>query len=63
LDNEANSSFKRPFDAAGGIVGFGIVRNRFSAEARVESTGSMLNWLYAASNAYNYNLFVRYQIK
>ena len=63
LDNEANSSFKRPFDAAGGIIGFGIVRNRFSAEARVESTVSMLNWLYAASNAYNYNLFIRYQIK
>ena len=63
LDNEANPSFKRPFDITGGIVGFGIVRNRLSVEARVESTGAMINWLYAASNAYNYNLFVRYQVK
>ncbi len=63
LDNDANPSFKRPFDAVGGIVGFGIVKNRWSAEARIESTGVMMNWLYAASNAYNYNLFLRYQIK
>ncbi len=63
LENEANPSFKRTFDAPGGIAGFGIVRNRFSAEVRVESTVVMLNWFYAASNAYNYNFFIRYQIK
>jgi hypothetical protein len=58
--NLSNNFF---INASGFLAGFGLTKNRLSFEIRAESTEGMMNWLYGAYDAYNYNLFLKYQIR
>ena len=62
LNSDTNKNFGRTFDTSGLLFGVGFIKNRISVEARYESVGSTMNYLYGALSANNCNLFLRYHI-
>ncbi|MEA5459146.1 hypothetical protein VB796_08865 [Arcicella sp. LKC2W] len=50
-------------NTTGFLAGFGLTKNRWAFEIRAEKMADMMNWLYIAQDAYNYNVFLKYQIR
>ncbi|WP_044171815.1 hypothetical protein [Flectobacillus major] len=61
--NQTNALYERPLELSGIYLGIGASRKNFKLKVRYEDMFNSINWLLAATKAYNINLLLKYRIK